>query len=160
MLREFIDRRFNSKTYNKVVIIDNRNEWIVQSKIVKNACFKNRRIEGSVFSFGQYWHANFSNSKLLKVLFSSTDLRWSNLNKIRASECVFDFAKLNDVNLSGSNLVNCSFKHTDLEGCDLRGSNFLQTNIHLAKLRRATFDKFTKLPFPDEVAFRLGMIRV
>lgn len=126
---------------------------------LRNSSFQNCRIEGDIFSYFEFWQSNFSGATLVNVLFSCADLSWTNLQNVKATKCDFKHAKLFDANLKDAKFDECSFEDANLEGCDLRGTSLENNSLAGSSLVGAVFDNHTKLPFSEEVAFKLGMIR-
>ncbi len=87
-----------------------------------------------------------------------------NFEKMKAPLSKWSGSTLVRTNFKGANLNHADFenaelKQVNLSKADLRGANFSRTNLDEAQLKGARFSKRTLLPFSDQRALELGMIK-
>ncbi|MCZ0932961.1 MAG: pentapeptide repeat-containing protein [Oligoflexia bacterium] len=157
-------RGFEYDNPSRVLRFDNadlRRADLTHSNLLRQVSFENANLEKAKLQ-NATWHfviirgANFKDAKMQGATINTLFNTRAGENIEELYNVSFKRAKMQETKINGEVNDFTDFREARLQGADLSAVQ----NLRDAKLTGAVYDNSTKLPFDDETAKRLGMIKI
>lgn len=107
---------------------------------LKNAYFKDVKLNNSMFQLANFDNTIFENISLRNASFDMTNLTKAQFKNIDLGYSSIISSDLSNLDLTNSYFIETDFSGSDLSGVDFTGSNLMNANFSYANLTNTKFD--------------------